>query len=265
MAEATARVLGGLVVRSFGDGAPVVLFHGGTGSWTHWSRNIQALAARLRVHALDLPGYGAAPSPPSGPDPVAYLHLVSEAVSTLAREEGPLRLVGFSFGGAVSAAIARCLGPDCAAWAGIGPGGFGEAKDRRLDQRQLPPPDDPGYRAVVRHNLLTMMLAKPESVDEATIDLQCANIAQARFDSRRVSLRATLAVDLAAVAAPVMAIWGQADQLAWPSVEARAERLRAARPDARIALVPGAGHWAQYEAPASVNALLTDFLLLHAK
>jgi 2-hydroxy-6-oxonona-2,4-dienedioate hydrolase len=46
---------------------PVVLFHGGSGSWTHWVRNIQPLvAAGRQVIAADLPGFGDSASPPSG-------------------------------------------------------------------------------------------------------------------------------------------------------------------------------------------------------
>jgi 2-hydroxy-6-oxonona-2,4-dienedioate hydrolase len=45
---------------------PVVLFHGGSGSWTHWVRNIQPLvAAGRQVIAADLPGFGDSASPPS--------------------------------------------------------------------------------------------------------------------------------------------------------------------------------------------------------
>jgi len=37
-----------------GSGPDVVLFHGGMGSWKHWIRNVDPLAARFTVHALDL-------------------------------------------------------------------------------------------------------------------------------------------------------------------------------------------------------------------
>jgi hypothetical protein len=35
---------GETVWHSWGDGEPLVLLHGGSGSWTHWLRNVQALA-----------------------------------------------------------------------------------------------------------------------------------------------------------------------------------------------------------------------------
>ena len=41
-----------------GRGAPVVLLHGGAGSWNHWVRNIAALvAAGRQVWVPDLPGF----------------------------------------------------------------------------------------------------------------------------------------------------------------------------------------------------------------
>src|SRR5579872_798715 len=40
---------GRMVWRCWGEGTPLVLLHGGYGSWTHWIRNIDGLAARHRV------------------------------------------------------------------------------------------------------------------------------------------------------------------------------------------------------------------------
>ena len=48
----------GLAVRRWGTGNPLVLLHGGMGSWSHWLRNIGALAREFTVITLDMPGYG---------------------------------------------------------------------------------------------------------------------------------------------------------------------------------------------------------------
>lgn len=256
---AHSRRRGGAVVRSFGTGAPLLLLHGGVGSWTHWLRNIGPLAARFRVHAVDLPGFGDAADVPRGLPAEGYVDLVHAALSPLAEEDGPLHIAGFSFGGAVGAALARRLDADCAGFAAIGPGGFGNAPGRSLGLKPAPPADDPAYAAVIRHNLLAMMIASHEAIDDRTVEIQTANIARARFDSRKVSLRATFLDDLAAVAAPVMVIWGDADVVAWPSVADRIAQLRRARPDARVEIIAGAGHWTQYERAGHVNAVLLDF------
>ena len=44
--------------------APLLLLHGGSGSWTHWLRNIDALVASgRRVLVPDLPGFGDSAAP----------------------------------------------------------------------------------------------------------------------------------------------------------------------------------------------------------
>ncbi|MHA1570054.1 MAG: alpha/beta fold hydrolase, partial [Alphaproteobacteria bacterium] len=43
----TRRMIGGIAVTSAGQGAPVVLVHGGSGSWSHWARNVGPLAERF--------------------------------------------------------------------------------------------------------------------------------------------------------------------------------------------------------------------------
>ena len=60
---------GAMVWHAWGDpaAAPVVLLHGGAGSWTHWVRNITPLvAAGRRVWVPDLPGFGDSAPPPTG-------------------------------------------------------------------------------------------------------------------------------------------------------------------------------------------------------
>ena len=78
---------------------PVVLFHGGSGSWTHWLRNIQPLvAAGRQVIAADLPGFGDSAPPPSGGDADALVRPLADGLNVLLGGE-PCDLVGFSFGG----------------------------------------------------------------------------------------------------------------------------------------------------------------------
>jgi pimeloyl-ACP methyl ester carboxylesterase len=244
-----------------GAGDNVVLIHGGRGSHTHWVRNITPLARHHRVLALDLPGFGDSPDVPRDVEADAYLAMVVDGVRRLVGERR-VSIVGFSFGGAVSAHVARRLGNQCRRLALLGPGGFGEAKGRVLDLKPAPKAieTDPRYRAVVRHNLLAMMLHYAASVTEDTVDIQCRNIARGRFNSLKVSLRPTLIADIAAMTCPLAMIWGANDAVAYPSPEARAADCRAVRPDLELTIVPGAGHWVQYEAADAVNALLLDFL-----
>ena len=113
-----------IAVQRSGQGPDVVLFHGGMGSWKHWVRNIDALAARFTVHALDHPAYGDSPSLPRETTGPEYLDLMYGIMGEMFPGETLLRLGGFSFGGAIAANLARRLGPRVTHLALISPGGF---------------------------------------------------------------------------------------------------------------------------------------------
>ena len=69
-----------MAVHRRGSGPDLVLFHGGMGSWKHWVRNVEPLATRFTVHALDHPSYGdSAPVPRETTGP-AYLDFVHALV-----------------------------------------------------------------------------------------------------------------------------------------------------------------------------------------
>jgi pimeloyl-ACP methyl ester carboxylesterase len=252
-----------VAVKRAGEGPPLFLLHGGMGSWTHWARNIDALAEHFSVMALDHPGYGDAPSIDRAIDPEIYLDVVQGALETLAPGDEPINIAGFSFGAAIGVAMAGRLGDRVRRLSLIGAAGFEPTNRPKLPMRSYKEArgDDAKFREVMRHNLLVLMLKHPESVDEETLDMQYANVTRARFNSRRVSRRPELLGHLARTTCEVQMIWGDHDPVAHPSVEARAEMCRAVKPGLRVDLVKDAGHWTQYEAADEVNRLLLDFLL----
>jgi pimeloyl-ACP methyl ester carboxylesterase len=95
------------VWRHWGAGADVVLVHGGSGSWTHWVRNLDELASRYRVWAPDLPGCGDS-GMPAKTDLDAIAAVLADGIDELI---GAARfaLVGFSYGGLVAASAACSL------------------------------------------------------------------------------------------------------------------------------------------------------------
>jgi len=60
----TQNGTGEVVWRIWGSGDPLVLLHGGTGSWLHWVRNIEDLSQDFMLLVPDLPGSGESSSPP---------------------------------------------------------------------------------------------------------------------------------------------------------------------------------------------------------
>src|SRR5215470_18848752 len=87
---------GTMAWRVWGGGPPLVLFHGGYGSWMHWVRNVLPLARRFTVIAPDLPGLGESATPP---EPWTAQGLASIVVAgldiVLPKDEKP-HLAGFS-------------------------------------------------------------------------------------------------------------------------------------------------------------------------
>lgn len=91
--------------RDAGAGPAIVMLHNGGTSSTIWSPQIEALADRHRVVALDLPGFGASPRP----DVPATLGAMVELVAALIRAEDltPALLVGNCMGTNIAATLAR--------------------------------------------------------------------------------------------------------------------------------------------------------------
>jgi pimeloyl-ACP methyl ester carboxylesterase len=241
-------------------GTPILLFHGGSGSWRHWARTIPALAAGRPVLAPDLPGLGlsAMPADPPGPETAAAALL--DGIGRLGL--GPFHLVGFSFGATVSGLLAAQAGPALRSLTLIGAAALGTARQpvalTRLRERT-------GGDRVDAHraNLRALMLHRPESIDAEAIAIQDWNTVHARLRSRGFATSALLRDALTRVSAPVQAIWGDRDQVAYPAFEERIAALRGACPKVRVTLLPETGHWAAYESPEAVNALITEFAARH--
>ena len=250
-----------IAVQRRGQGPDVVLFHGGMGSWKHWVRNIDALAARFTVHALDHPSYGDSPSVPRETTGPEYLDLMYAIVRGMCPGTAPLRFAGFSFGGAIAANLARRLGPRVTHLALISPGGFPRRRfgERPTRSYKDAGDDDKRFREICRHNLLVNMLSDPASVSEETIDIQAECVRRARFDSRKVSAGGTLLGDLAALRCRLRLLWGERDDSAFRPAQVLIGEIREAAPSIEVHRIPRAGHWSAYENAPEVNRLLLEF------
>ena len=76
-----------LNVKRAGSGHPVLMFHGGMGSWTHWIRNIDVLAEHFEVRAIDAPSYGDSEQVDYGLTPQEYLRVAIASVERIGRQK----------------------------------------------------------------------------------------------------------------------------------------------------------------------------------
>ena len=249
-----------VVWRELGSGPPLVLLHGGHGSWLHWARNIEALAARFTVWVPDMPGYGDSDAP-AEPTLAALVDLLQATLDPLVGAVTPVRLVGFSFGGLVAATLAAQRGY-IHRMALLGPGGHGGP--RRPAGALLPwravyeAHDEAELDRLMRHNLAMHMLHAPGSIDAEALRIHTAACVNTRFYSKGISHSGGLAAALAHHPGPLLLAWGEHDVTAVP--QQAAQTLSEGRSDCATHVVPGAGHWVQYEQAEAVNHLLPGWL-----
>lgn len=241
---------------------PLVLLHGGSGSWTHWVRNVEALAASGRyVLVPDLPGFGDSAMPPDGVDADALPAPLEAGLAKLVGAR-PCIFVGFSFGGLTAGLLAARYPERVAALVVVGAPALGLAS-RRLQGlrawRHLA--EEQERRAVHRFNLGVLMLFHPESIDEQAIDIQAANVPRDRLPGRRLAFTRALAEAMQQIRCPVHALYGWEDSLYQGRQELLEKTFRAASPSLQtFEFISDAGHWVHYERAEAFNAALLTVL-----
>lgn len=247
--------------RSRAGTRPVVLLHGGSGSWNHWVRNIDALLDSGRqVIVPDLPGFGDSACPDGLNDADGQLPWLEQGLQQLLGDAA-VDLVGFSFGGLASGLWAAAHPRRVAHLVLVGAPALSAERlpplPLQLWERAAP---GPARDAAHRHNLRTLMLARDDSVDELAVALHAANLPRDRLRRRRLMLSDALARTLPALGCAVSGIWGELDVLYRHRLPLIGQVLATAPGFRALALLPGAGHWVAYEAAGAFDRALLQAL-----
>ena len=224
-----------------GQGPPLVLVHGLAASWRWWRPVLAPLTRRHRVFAFDLPGFGQ-----SRASRRLSLNSAGETLCRLMEAVGLERasLVGHSMGGRVCMDVAANC-PErvdrlvLVATVGLP---FGRSYARvGLDLLREGRATDPAYQQIVREDARQV----------GWLELALTTFEVLSDDFRR---------HLASIAAPTLVVWGERDVLTPPE----SGRLLADEiPQARLALLPDAGHNPMWDQPDRFSRLLLDFLAAH--
>ncbi|MFO1117032.1 MAG: alpha/beta hydrolase [Beijerinckiaceae bacterium] len=251
---------GRMIWHAWGDGAPIVLLHGGSGSWAHWARNIPALvSAGRRVYAPDMPGCGESDRPPTGEDGDALPPWIETGAVALGLDT--FDLVGFSFGAMVAGFYAASFPSRVKRLVLVGAPGFNRTPGPKANLKEwLRLPDGPEREAAFRHNIRALMVARDETVDDLSLTLYVEALKQDRLTKRRIAATDVSLDIMPQIRCPVWGVWG-ADDVLYRNRRDVAEYGMRQAPDLReIEFVPHAGHWVQYEEWRIFDALLARWL-----
>jgi pyruvate dehydrogenase E2 component (dihydrolipoamide acetyltransferase) len=255
--------VGGLRVRyadrGFGDSV-VLLLHGFGGDLDNWMFNLDSLAEKHRLLALDLPGHGQSVKTNVDPSLSGMATFVRKFLDVLSVSS--VHVVGHSMGGAIAMQLAsdspetvKSLGLICSA--GLGP-------DINSDYLR-------GFIEAQSQQELKLVLEQLFA-DESLVNLQLVNnlLNYKRMDGVEASLNALsetlisageqtfLTDNIVASGIPVLVIWGKQDRIIPVS---HAQNFSAAGGYCvEVEIFDSAGHMVQMEKAYEVNRSLLNFL-----
>lgn len=240
---------------------PMVLLHGGSGSWTHWLRNIEALVASgRRLLVPDLPGFGDSALPPDGRDADAMPAVLEQGLQQLIGR-APCELVGFSFGAMVAALLSQQHAHRVARLVLIAPPGLGRPTLEPIRPRAWRHLQTPAQRlAMHTHNLREIMLHHEASITPLACQLQQLNAERDRLPHRRLSRTDRAAQALQQVHCPVHVLYGEHDRYYRGQTQQIEAVLRGCPGFVQMQSIADAGHWVQFERPGPFHAALLGVL-----
>ena len=252
---------GHTVWRLWGAGAPLVMLHGGAGSWTHWVRNIAAVVAAGRMACVpDLPGFGDSGLPPGGKDADAVVLPLADGIAVLCGDM-PVDIVAFSFGSLVAALLAAQMPRRVSRLILVGAPVLPLQTGKGMNLKpwsHLPTQDE--RNDAHRFNLQAIMLHRPASIEGPALALQAINVPRDRMPGRKLVTTHAFRDALGQIECEFWVVYGAEDSLykdRWPDVLGMLSANGLCR---GTTLIPDAGHWVQFEEPDRFNAELTRVL-----
>jgi pimeloyl-ACP methyl ester carboxylesterase len=218
--------------------------------WARTNRDFDAVLAGpdgpLDAIALDLPGFGASPPPPTGWGAADYATFVAPLLDEMA---APVVVLGHSFGGRVAIELARAR-PDA-------------VKGLVLTGVPIVPPR-PGRRPARGYRVIRA-LHRARMVSDGRMEAARQRYGSADYRAAQGVMRDVLVrvvnerydADLAALQCPVTMVWGADDDVAPLAI---AEAAAAGAPHVRLHAVPGAGHLTPLSIPNDLRAAVLELV-----
>lgn len=245
-----------------GEGPPLVLVHGAAVDSRMWRPQLTALANEFTVVAWDEPGAGRSSDVPADFALPDYADCLATLIGAL--ELGPAHVAGLSWGGTVALELYRhhpglvatlILVDTYAGWKGSLPGD--EVRARVEGVRQMLSAADHLFNPTFPG----LFAGDPPAEFVPLLDEMAAAVRPA---SMRISLLVMAETDqrdlLPRIAVPTLLIWGEQDARSPLTVASQFEQ---AIPDAKLVVIPGAGHVSNLEQPQTFNTAIREFCHAH--
>jgi pimeloyl-ACP methyl ester carboxylesterase len=242
-----------------GDGPVLVLLHGFTQDSRVWRPQLESLSDQFTLIAWDAPGAGQSPDPPETFAMRDWAHSLAGLLD--ACEVPQAHLLGLSWGGLLAQEFYRhyaervlslVLADTYAGWKGslLEPMPQ-ERLAACLQDASLPPSD------FVGNYLPGMFSESPSPEIQEYLAMIMADFHPLGFRLMANALAHADTRDLLPnIRVPTLLIWGDADKRSPMRV---AYQMRDAIPTARLAVISGAGHVSNLEAPSQFNAEVLAF------
>jgi pimeloyl-ACP methyl ester carboxylesterase len=246
-----------------GEGTPVVLLHGATGSpESYWAPQIPVLSERFKVILMQYPGYGAQEDDREQFSIPNTARALNELLDELSLEQ--VNLVGLSLGGAVSLQFAlsyphrvrRMVLADTLS-------GVRTERFRRFLDYALIGAIEQGDPDLM-YDINLIFAFSERYLQESRDELEAGKAGWRSIDVPRYTamLRAIRewSIDdrLHEIQAPALVLWGSED-IELPRVYS--ERIASALPYAVMSVIEGAGHKSCSDLPDQFNKAVLTFLL----
>jgi pimeloyl-ACP methyl ester carboxylesterase len=246
-----------------GEGPPLVLVHGAALDSRMWRPQLVALADEFTVVAWDEPGAGRSSDVPADFALADYANCLAALIETL--DLGPAHVAGLSWGGTLAQELYRhhpklvstlLLVDTYAGWKGSLP--EREVHARVEGVRQMLTAADHLFDPT----LPGLFAGGPPARFVPLLEAMAADV---RPESMRTALLVMAEADqrdlLPRIAVPTLLIWGALDARSPLSV---ARQFEDAIPEAKLVVIPGAGHVSNLEQPELFNAAVREFCRAHS-
>ena len=254
-----------LAYERVGEGPPVVFLHGIGGNRANWTRQLDVFAPSFTAIAWDGRGYGDSDDYEGPLDFADFGNDLARLLDALDIERA--HLVGLSMGARILLDFApRYLNRVatltlCDVFYGFESALTPEKQREYIELREKPLREGKTFADLAPR--LIESLVSPAASHEVREELR-ASIESLRVESYLKTLRASTTFDrtesMDVLDMPVQLIYGSEDRLTPPSI---GEDMKRQLADARLAVLDGAGHLSNLEAPDAFNAVLVDFLQAH--